>query len=548
MKHPAPQKPPVSRRTLVSAAAWTAPAIAMTAASPAAAASTPTSKPTIEFSTFPPPAKAGEVFGDIVIAATTDGVTPVPAGALITVTLTGTTLPGGATTKTFVATGGPDSVTVSGISSAPLGENGAGTIWATYETAQIGAILRVEATAAPRAGTVYAWGYNAEGQIGDGKTGLRTTPAVWLGTEKYTSIFGAWASFAAVTTAGTVFATGNNFCGPFANGKLDGNSRSGPVGPALVADLSRPFTNAARVVPMQGALDTTTWIFGTDGQLYAAGENAGGQFSLKDGSTAHSADKAFAKTGFTVVGTEILRANPGKTITYVSCAGWYRSLYLLSDGTVWNAGKNWYSAMGNNGTQDTQYLAAQTVKADGTPLTGIVAAIATQDASMYLDGDGVLWGADYNGQGQLPGTKPGSVSKTAVPLTQPAGKLVKRIWGSGADISSYVAETTDGAFYVTGGNVGGSGSTGSRNATPNVWTPMIVPPGKAIADITFGNDGAVYLMTDGTVFFAGRNDTGGPGTGTTAGFTTVMTQVPLPGPAIDIAATWYDSYAAILAD
>ncbi|MBO1738149.1 hypothetical protein [Leifsonia sp. TF02-11] len=545
MKHPTPQKPPVSRRTLVSAAAWTAPAIAMTAASPAAAVSTPTSKPTIEFSTFPPPAKAGEVFGDIVIAATTDGVTPVPAGALITVTLTGTTFPGGATTETFVATGGPDSVTVSGISSAPLGENGAGTIWATYETAQTGAILRVEATAVPQSGTVYAWGYNYSGEAGDATAPTAvTTPFRWPVAEKFTTITGAHGTFHAITTKGTIFASGYNAYGVLANGNTTSSGKKGPQGPAI--KLTGETFYASKFAQANSCLDSTIFAFDLNGVAHGVGNNPGGNFSIQDGSTKST---QHTNKGYRPVGLEILRANPGRSIVAISDAGWWRALYLLDDGTVWNSGSNRRRAMGNNGTLDTMYLAAQTVKQNGAPLTDIIEAHATQESSIYLDRWGSLWGAGHNQYGELPGMGPkGTITPYAAPVTNPEGKKVVKIWVNASDLQSVFAKTEDGVIYMAGNNTTGYGSIGTTKPSVNVWTRVIVPDGKTIKHIEFGGEGGLYLMTDGSVYFSGKNDTGGPGTGTKAGNTTIMSRVPLPGPAIDVAGTYMDSYAVILAD
>ncbi len=546
MNNPEPQKSPVSRRTLVGAAAWMAPAIAMTVASPAAAASAP-SKPAIEFTKVPPAVTPGGIFGDVVISATTNGV-PVPAGTLITVILSGTTFSDGTTTKDFPATGTLDSVTISGLSSGGLMAGQAGIIVANYAGVHASAFLNVDAAPVPQSGNVYAWGYNAHGAAGDGTVvNPRTAPVAWVGGNKFNSIYGGYQHFAAVSTAGTVYMAGSNASGPFGNGTASGTSAKGPVGPALNEGLTAAFTDAARAVKTQAMYDQTTWIHGTDGRIYACGENSSDMFSLKDGTANGAADNP--KGGLKPVGTQILNANPGKTILWASGNGWYRAAYLLSDGTVWNSGSNNYFGMGNNGTKGAQYLAAQTVTNTGAPLTNIVQVRVTQDATMYLDRDGNLWGAGSNTYGQLPGI--GATTATApaaVRLTQPAGKQVAQIWANSSDSESFFAKTTDGTFYAVGANVTGSNSVGHANRSTNTWEQVIVPADRTISDIAGGGNGNLFLMTDGSVFFAGQNNTGGPGTGLTSGNTTTMTQVPLNRRAIDIAATWYDSYAVILAD
>lgn len=542
MNNPEPQKSPISRRTLVGAAAWTAPAIVMTVASPAAAASTP-AKPAIEFTKVSPAVAPGETFGDFVIMATDNGL-PVAAGTLITVILTSTTFPDGSTTKDFPATGTLDSVTISGLGSQSLVAGSAGIIIAAYGDVHASAFLNVDAVPAKQFGNVYAWGYNASGEVGDGKTGTRTVPSRWLGSEKFTSITGAHGTFHAITTAGTIYATGYNSKGVLANGNTTNSGTKGPQGPAIT--LGGGTFIASRFAQANSCLDSTIWAFDTDGQLHAVGNNPAGNFSINDGSTA-TTEKGYL--GYVRAGTEILAANPGRTIVSVSDAGWWRAVYLLSDGTVWNAGANQRFAMGNNGKENVQYLAAQTITSDGRPLTNIVEALATQDSSVYLDRDGNLWGAGKNTYGQLPGLgAKGATATFAVRLTQPQGKRVVKIWVNASDLESVFAKTEDGVIYMAGNNTGGYGSIGSATASVNVWSEVIVPPGRTIAHIEFGGEGGLYLMTDGSVYFAGKNDTGGPGLGVTSGNTTIMTQVPLPGPAIDIAGTYMDSYAVIVAE
>jgi alpha-tubulin suppressor-like RCC1 family protein len=544
MNNPEPHTSPVTRRAIVGAAAWTAPAIVMAVASPAAAASSPVSpeKPTVDFTKLPLPAMPGGVFDDVVIAATTDGVTPAPVGDLITVTLSGgLTFADGSTTKDFAASGSLDSVTASGILAGTVKPETGSLIQAIYGEAQKTAVLNVGA-AELRAGNVFGWGYNAAGAAG--YSGTATRPLTWQTAEKFTSVYGGYAHFAAVTTAGTVYMTGSNASGPFGKLTPSTSGATGPIGPALNESLTAPFTIAARTSDTQAMYDQTTWIWGTDGKIYACGENSSDMFSLDDGTADGVADNP--KGGLKPVGLQILAANPGKSIIWASGNGWYRAAYLLNDGTVWNSGSNNFGGMGSGGVVGKQYLAAQTITSNGSPLTDIVQVRVTQDTTLYLDSEGKLWGAGQPRYSQLPGLS--NVANTrALPVTQPGGKKVDRIWANSSDFESFFARTTDGVIYTAGNNTSGSSSVGHADRV-SVWTPISLPAGKTLADIGGGGDGNLFLMTDGTVYFAGSNDTGGLGTGVTAGKTTVMTQVPLPRRAIAVAATFMDTYAAILAD
>lgn len=536
----------IRRRTVVSGAAWTVPVVMAAIAAPQAAASIAA---TTTFVSVPHAVAAGTPFGDIIIAATMDGTVPAPAGGAIVVTLpTGFAFSDGTTTpKQVIITSTDGTIVVTGITAAADTPIGTHLLIANYGSATATAPLTTVAT-----GNVVAWGLNGSGQRGNGTTGGSPAPVRWLGDRTYTSLTGAYTSFAAIAADHTVWSTGNGANGTFGLGSLTGTTPNGPVGPALVATgkgegaVGSTFSLAGRMAAGHGTHDEAIWIYGTDGNLYATGENSADQFSLNDGTTATQTNAAAAYTGYTRIGLRILAANPGTTIKQVDHAGNFRASYLLSDGTVWSSGANRVYAMGNNGVVNQQYLAAQALKADLTPLTGITQIAVTQDATMYLDSTGAIWGSGYNNHGQLPGTTTNSYSRTAVPLTQPAGKTVTRIWGSGADRDTYVVRTSDGLLYAVGANESGQASTGRNSASANVWTQVIVPSGKTVSDIEFGNNGALYLMTDGTVYFAGYNDTGGNGVTAAWTYTTTMSQVPIDGVAFAIAATWYDSYAALV--
>lgn len=73
----------------------------------------------------------------------------------------------------------------------------------------------------------------------------------------------------------------------------------------------------------QAMYDQTTWIMGTDGRVYACGENSSDVFSLNDGTTNGAADNP--KGGLKVVGRQVLAANPGRPIVWASGNGWYRA-------------------------------------------------------------------------------------------------------------------------------------------------------------------------------------------------------------------------------
>jgi hypothetical protein len=103
------QSSPVKRRTLVTAVAWSVPAIATSVAVPASAAS-PVSVALLSFSTVPGPAVVGRQFGDLVVHVT-DGEGNPLASQVVTVSLaSGLRFVGGATSKPIVTSATGDAL------------------------------------------------------------------------------------------------------------------------------------------------------------------------------------------------------------------------------------------------------------------------------------------------------------------------------------------------------------------------------------------------------------------------------------------------------
>jgi alpha-tubulin suppressor-like RCC1 family protein len=76
-------------------------------------------------------------------------------------------------------------------------------------------------------GTVWAWGYNFFGQLGDGTTTQRTTPVQVPGLTGVIAVAGSSYHSLAVRNDGTVWAWGNNGYGQLGDGTS--TQRTSPV-------------------------------------------------------------------------------------------------------------------------------------------------------------------------------------------------------------------------------------------------------------------------------------------------------------------------------
>jgi len=213
-------------------------------------------------------------------------------------------------------------------------------------------------------GTVWAWGSNTSGQLGDG-TNTNSNVPVQVGTEnKWVSIAAGYGHTVALKSDGTLWAWGRNIEGQLGDGT--NNDRNGPV---QVGTENKWVSIAA------GYEHTVT--LKSDGTLWAWGWNSSGQ--LGDGST-HD------KNAPGQVGTD------NKWVSVA--AGFVRTMALKSDGTLWVWGDNRGSQLGD-GTGTDRKLPVQ-IGSDNT--WGSVSAGYLHMLAVKVDGTLWAWGANESGQ------------------------------------------------------------------------------------------------------------------------------------------------------
>jgi alpha-tubulin suppressor-like RCC1 family protein len=265
-------------------------------------------------------------------------------------------------------------------------------------------------------GTVWAWGQNVYGQLGDGSTTNRSTPVLVSQLSGLTTVAAVAAGgnhSLALKSDGTVWAWGFNGLGQLGNGTTD--SRSTPV---LVSGLSGVTAIAAG--------RNHSLALKSDGTVWAWGDNAAGQLgdgttvnrstpvSGLTGATAIAARfdhslalksdstmRAWGYNGFGQLGdgTTANRSTPvqvsGLTGVTTISAGFYHSLAVKNDSTIWVWGYNQYGQLGD-GTQ-TSHTAP--VRVSG--ITGASAIAGGDYHTVALMSDGTVWTWGFNRYGQL---------------------------------------------------------------------------------------------------------------------------------------------------
>ncbi|MFO0593522.1 MAG: hypothetical protein U0441_38630 [Polyangiaceae bacterium] len=228
-------------------------------------------------------------------------------------------------------------------------------------------------------GTVWDWGGNGEGQLGDGTTDDRPDPVQVGGVTGIVAIAAGWYHTLALKGDGTVWGWGYNNTRQLGDGTT--TERTTPVQviglSGVIAIAAAPFHNAA---------------LKSDGTVWCWGYNATGE--LGDGTTEERTAPV------QVVGLDDVIA--------VS-ANDHHTMALKSDGTVWGWGENYYHQLGNDTVGD---YSPTPVRALG--IGGIVAVAAGDQHSMVLKSDGTVWGWGANDNGQLGDGETADASATPV--------------------------------------------------------------------------------------------------------------------------------------
>jgi YD repeat-containing protein len=213
-------------------------------------------------------------------------------------------------------------------------------------------------------GTVWAWGYNASGQLGDGTTTNRSTPVQVSGLTGVTAIAAGLYHSLALKPGGTVWGWGYNALGQLGDGTTI--NRSTPV----------QVSGLTSVTAIKGGY-IHSLALKSDGTVWAWGYNNYGQ--LGDGTTTNRSTpvQVSGLTGITVIAAAV-----------------YHNLALKPDGTVRAWGNNSFGQLGD-GTTTTRSTPVQV-----SGLTGVTAIAVGLYHNLALKPDGTVraWGYNYYGQ------------------------------------------------------------------------------------------------------------------------------------------------------
>lgn len=312
--------------------------------------------------------------------------------------------------------------------------------------------------------TLWAWGDNGNGQLGDGTTENRYVPTEILGS--VVDISAGSAHTIAILEDGSLWAWGDN-----SNGQLgDGTTESRYLPTRILNSVVAASAGSAHTVAIL-----------EDGSLWAWGNNFQGQ--LGDGTT-------------------INRYSPVRImsdVTFVTTGG-HHTMAIRTDDSLWSWGNNSMGQLGN-GARGNLIIYPNP---DPKTIMDNVATVSTGlNHTMAIRTDGSLWAWGDNRYGQF-----GFVYGASIPAMTPYSSYPVRILMPSISTVSVGANHTvaireDGRLLTWGNNRDGQLGNGT---THNQHIPIEILD-EAVA-VSTGFSRTMAILEDGILYAWGRNTDG----------------------------------------
>jgi len=254
--------------------------------------------------------------------------------------------------------------------SSPVQVSGVGVTWS-----QVGGVGTSPHMGAVKSdGTLWMWGTNTLGALGDLTTTNKSSPVTTAGGgTNWKQIYVAGPSTAAIKTDGTLWTWGGNSNGQLGNG-------STALGQSSPITTSGGGTNWSQV----SVASTAGFMAAvkTDGNIWTWGNNSNGQ--LGDGTVVAKSSP------ISVIGGIV---PPWKQVA----AGTAHCAAIKSDGTLWTWGSNSVGQLGTGGATSASASSPVTTAGGGTNWQQVDAG-GNNSGGIRTDGTLWLWGDNSNGQ------------------------------------------------------------------------------------------------------------------------------------------------------
>jgi alpha-tubulin suppressor-like RCC1 family protein len=202
-----------------------------------------------------------------------------------------------------------------------------------------------------------------------------------------------------------------------------------------------------------------------------------------------------------------LNASEAQTVTNIA-AGFYHSLFLKSNGSLWAVGWNLYGQLGNN-SYSTAYPYGTDAPAQ-IVASNVIAIAAGGEHSLFLKSNGSLWAMGWNAYGQL-GDGTTDSGNYEVDLAEQI--VASNVTAVAAGLNHSLFLKSNGSLWAMGDNSYGQlgdGSTNYGNYLTNRPEQIVASNVMAIAA---GYRHSLFLKSDGSLWGMGDNAYGQLGDG-----------------------------------
>ena len=374
-------------------------------------------------------------------------------------------------------------------------------------------------------GSLWAWGRNEFGQLGDGTTVIRNFPVMKMENVRYVS--SGWGHTLALDFDGVLWAWGYN-----ADGQVGDGTRETRYQPVRIMDIVK-YVSAGQDHSLAIRADGSLWAWGCNiiGQLGDGTTNArhepvqiltsvrqvsGGAFHTlairEDGKLYAWGRNMEGQVGD---GARETRYTPVRVMdsVYQISAGGLHSMVVCSDGNLLAWGDNTTGQVGI-GEETMQPILEPLLILEA--IGSIAASRGSNGYSFAIDRRGNLWAWGANTHGQLGGVEALSQPSPAE-ITMPAALIPSTAYFPftqqtmvSAGYAHSLAVTGDGALWAWGSNNQGQLGDGT-----NISRSEPVKIMDSVAYVSAGFTHSLAIKTDGSLWAWGDNIYGQLGDGTT---------------------------------
>ncbi len=212
-------------------------------------------------------------------------------------------------------------------------------------------------------GTLWAWGLNHVSQLGDGTTISRPAPVqIMTGVKEVTSGYSIYCIYAIKNDA-SLWAWGYNDVGQVGNGTVV--RQSTPI--QVMSNISKLELNSSGYTP---------YVIKTDGSLWAWGSGGSGQIG--------NGTRNNVLSPFQIIPGGVSQVGPGRNSAYA----------IKTDGSLWAWGDNWSGQLGDGTGVDSLYPKQ-------VQPSGVSQIVGTLRTGYAIKTDGSLWAWGDNPAGQV---------------------------------------------------------------------------------------------------------------------------------------------------